>query len=59
MTYVKIFRGTDELVEAEANAFLKEIADKKHRVMATIARANDQGCWMTIVVKDDLHPHKQ
>ena len=43
MNYVKIFRGTDQGVEADANAFLKEVADKNHRVVQTYARVGEEG----------------
>jgi hypothetical protein len=59
MNYVKSFKGTDEEVMAEANAFLKEADEHKHRVMATkFFHRNDQFV-LFVVVNDEPHPHKQ
>jgi hypothetical protein len=59
MNYIKIFRGPDDVVERDANAFLAQVAEQQHRVMSTHARVREQETWMTIVVNNEPHPHNR
>jgi hypothetical protein len=52
MNYIKIFRGSDSEVEERANAYLSQLDEKGHRVMATFGRLSDDEARLLIVVND-------
>jgi len=60
MNYIKIFRGTDEEVEARVNAFLKDAAEKDHRLNSFNVRVHDNGqTYAVLQLKDDPHPKRK
>jgi hypothetical protein len=60
MNYIKVFevislRDAEETI----NPFLKDLAEKGHRVMGTYYKSH--GTWMSAVfpINDEPHPHKK